>query len=110
VNGSVLLEESSVTMDRVMDSTSIYTLGRGYSGEAMGAPQIVLTVESMVPSTHFELDPGRFMGVMQEVEFAINAGAGTIQFNGFIVSDNFSHAINSNAKITFTAKGFFSGY
>jgi hypothetical protein len=110
VNGSLLLEESAVSIDRVTESHSIYTLGKGYAGEAAGAPMIELSVENAVPSTNFELDSGRFMGVMQQVSFAVNAGSKVLQFNGFIVADNFAHAVNSNAKLAFKCKGFMADW
>ena len=110
VNGSLLLEESGVVIDRVADSQSIYTLGRGYAGEASGAPMLELSVEEAIPSTDFELDPGRFMGTMQKVNFAISAGSKVLQFDGFIIADNFAHAVNTSAKLSFKAKGFFSNW
>jgi hypothetical protein len=110
VNGSVLLEEAAVTIDRVAESTSIYTIGKGYAGEGAGAPMIELTVDNAIPSTGFEMDPGQFLGVMQQVNFAINAGDKTLQFDGFIIADNFQHAVNSNAKLSFKAKGFVANW
>ena len=105
-----VLEEAAVTIDRVTESHSIYTLGNGYAGEAAGAPMIELTVDNAVPSTNFELDAGQFMGVMQKVNFAVSAGSKALQFDGFIISDNFSHAVNNTSKLSFKAKGFFRNW
>ena len=110
VNGSLLLEEAAVTIDRVAESTSIYTLGKGYAGEASGAPMLEMSVDNAIPSTNFELDSGKFLGPMQKVNFAVSAGDKTIQFDGFIIADNFSHAVNSSSKLSFKAKGFFADW
>lgn len=110
VNGSLLMEEASVSVDRIADSTSIYTLGRGYSGEAAGAKMLEISVDNAVPSTGFEMEPGIFMNNMQEVNFAVTVGDKILQFNGFIISDNFSHAVNTNSKLSFKAKGFFEEF
>jgi len=107
VNGSLLAEEVSINITRESNSESIDTVALGYAGEVLGSLRAEVTVESAVPAVGFELDPGRFMGVMQEISFSLFVGNSTMTFKGFIVSDNFSHAVNGPASLSFKAKGTF---
>lgn len=110
VNGSLLAEEASVTVDRATNSQQVITVAKGYAGESPGAAMTELSVENVVPAADFELNPGKFMGSMQVVEFSAFAAGRTLTFKGFIVSDNFSHAANSASKLSFKARGSFSDW
>jgi len=118
VDGIPLFEEASVTISRTTNSQAVSTVHWGYNGETPGAPMCELSVDNAVPSSYIEFDPGKYMlslgaGSDQApggtgIKFIIDIPGGpTMQFDGFIVSDNFSHAINSSSKITFTARGRF---
>ena len=114
IDGNLLAEEASVTINRTTNSQPVSTVYHGYNGETPGAPMCELSVDNAVPSSAIEFDPGSYMlalsslggpdpnGVKFEIEIP---GGPTFQFDGFIVSDNFSHAINASSKITFTARG-----
>lgn len=108
VNGSVLLEETAVSIERETGSHSINTIGIGYAGEAAGAPFVLVTVENAVPSTNFEFDAAQFFGQMQTCQFTINAAGKHLTFRGSLLSDNFSHVVNGTAKLSFKAKGHLS--
>jgi len=110
VNGSLLAEEASVTIDRATNSQQVLTVNKGYSGESPGALMTEISVDSAVPAVGFELNPGLYMGALQAVEFTIFAGSKKLTFNGFIISDNFSHAVNTESKLSFKARGSFSDW
>ena len=110
VNGSLLIEEASITINRDTNSHPIHTIARGYAGEAAGSPLLEISVENAVPSLDFEMDPGQFMGNMQEVQFAVFAAGRTLNFSGFILSDNFSHAVETESKLNFKARGFYTNW
>jgi hypothetical protein len=110
VNGSLLAEEASVTVSRATNSQQIITVAKGYSGESPGAAMCEITVESVVPAADFELNPGKFMGDLKVCEFTIFAAGNTLTFKGFIISDNFSHAANSESKLSFQARGNFADW
>jgi hypothetical protein len=116
VDGKDLFEEASVTISRATNSQAVSTVHWGYNGETPGAPMCELSVDNAVPSSAIEFDPGPYMLALTSVggpgpngiKFVIDVPGGpTMQFDGFIVSDNFSHAINSSSKITFSARGRF---
>ncbi len=69
-----------------------------------------ITVESAVPADDFELNPGKFMADLSVVEFTVFAAGNTLTFKGFIISDNFSHAANSESKLSFQARGSFADW
>ena len=110
VNGSVLIEETAISIERDTNSHSIHTIGVGYAGEAAGSPFITIMVDNAVPSTNFEIDPEKFFGQMQRVQFTVNAANKHLSFKGHIISDNFVHAVNTSAKLSFKAKGQISSW
>lgn len=110
INGSLLAEEASVAIDRATNSQQIITVAKGYAGESPGAPMTEMSVENVVPAADFELNPGKFMGTLQVVEFTAFAAGRTLTFKGFIISDNFQHAANSASKLAFKCRGSFSDW
>src|SRR5574338_728038 len=107
VNGALLSEEASVTVNRSTNSQQVITVAKGYAGESPGAAMCEITVESAVPAADFELDPSKFLGELRVTEFTVFAAGKTLTFKGFIISDNFSHAANTESKLTFSARGQF---
>lgn len=103
----LLSEEASVTIDRSTGSQQVLTVQKGYSGESPGASMCELSVDNAVPSADFEFDPGPYMADLLPVKFTVFAAGRTLNFDGFIISDNFQHAVNSEAKLSFKARGNF---
>jgi len=108
VNGALLMEETNVSVDRSTNSIQTITAQRGYAGETPGAPMCEISVDNATPSAAFELDPGQFMSSMQSVSFTIRASGKKLSFEGFMLTDNFSHSANAESKLSFTARGVFS--
>lgn len=108
VNGALLSEEASVTVSRATNSQQVITVAKGYAGESPGAAMCEITVESAVPAGDFELNPDKFMTDLKVVEFTVFAAGNTLTFKGFIISDNFSHAANTESKLSFQARGQFA--
>lgn len=104
-NGGKLSEEASVTIKRMTNSQEVDTVDKGYSGESPGSAKIEISVSNAVPSVDFEMNPGDFMlGVAPgagSVEISIFAANRTLTTKGFVISDNFSHAVNSASKLDF---------
>jgi hypothetical protein len=107
VNGSKLAEEASLTVNRKTNSQIVLTVAKGYAGESPGAAMCEIDVVNAVPAAAFEMDPGDFMNGLKVVEFTFFVASKTLTFKGFIIDDNFSHAVNSEAKLTFKARGEF---
>lgn len=114
VNGSLLAEEMSVTLSRDSKAQEIETVVKGFSGISPGAARTTLEVESAVPAADFELQPDKYWsnsGVPQKVEATVFVGSGRVlTFKGFIISDNFTHAVNSPSKLKMTIVGGFASY
>lgn len=118
VGVGTLSEAASITVRRSTNSNPVQTIAKGYSGETPGACMSELTIESAVPSTGFELDPGPFMLALNPnaggpnpdgVTFEVSISDGpTFSFTGFVIEDNFSYAVNSNSSISFTVRGEFN--
>jgi hypothetical protein len=118
IGSKLLAQEGSLSVSRKTNSQAIMTVANGYSGESPGAPMCEVEVTSAVPAAGFELDPGDYMGAEPEastvvaalrvVSFTIHAAGKLLQFKGFIIEDSFSHAVNSEAKLNFKARGEFA--
>lgn len=64
-----------------------------------------ITVSNAVPAIDFELDPGTFINEVAEVEISIFAAGRTLTVKGSIIDDNFSHAVDTEAKLEFNFRG-----
>lgn len=109
VNGSLLSEETSVRVGRDARAQEVATVVKGFAGLSPGAAFTTIDVENGVPAADFELNPGKFFavgqGTLQVVELTVFAANRTLSTKGFITKDNFSHAVNSEAKINFSFVG-----
>jgi hypothetical protein len=108
VNNACLTQAFQISVDRMTNSSIVETLALGYSGESPGAPRTEISISNAVPSADFEFDPGQFMGTLQPVSFSVFEAGRTMTFNGVIVSDNFSQAVNSKATLEFKARGSYA--
>lgn len=105
INDSVLSEEASVTVKRSSGSQPVKTVAKGYSGESPGSPMTEISVSNAVPASDFELDPGLFINLVDVVKITIFAAGRTMTVKGSIIDDNFSHAVDSEAKLEFNFRG-----
>lgn len=110
VNGRKLLEEASVKVTRDPKAQPVNTVARGFAGMSPGAKELMITVESAVPAADFELNPGPFIKTMEPIKLTIFAAGRTLESNGFITKDDFSHAVNSEAKLSFDFLGEFADW
>ena len=115
----VLSEAASITVRRSTNSNAVTTIAKGYCGETPGACMSELTVESAVPSTGYELDPGPFMLALNPqagglnpdgttFEVSVLDGGPTFSFTGYIIEDSFSYSTNANSSLSFTVRGQFN--
>lgn len=110
INSLVLSEEASVTIKRSSGSQPVKTVAKGYSGESPGSPMTEITISNAVPAADFELDPGQFINLVDIVEISIFAAGRTMTVKGFIIDDNFSHAVDSEAKLEFNFRGGYASW
>lgn len=110
VEGAILTEEASVTVNRATNSQPVNTVAKGYSGESPGAPSVEIQVSSAVPSADFEMNPGKYMAGLKEVEIGVLVAGKQLTAKGFIISDSFKHSVNNESTLDFTFRGAFSDY
>lgn len=111
VEGAILTQEGSVTVNRSTNSQPVSTVANGYSGESPGAPMVQIQVKNAVPSADFEMNPGRYMKGLKEVEIGVlGPGGKQLTARGFIIEDTFSHAVNSESSLDFTFRGKFKDW
>jgi hypothetical protein len=112
----MLAQEGQMSFSRKTNSQAVLTTILGYAGESPGAPMCEVEITNAVPSAGFELDPGDFMGStgdssttgLSVVTFTLFVANKVLAFKGFIIEDSFSHAVNSEAKLQFKARGEFA--
>lgn len=103
VDGALLTEESSVTVDRDARMQEVNTVAKGFAGMSPGAPIIRIDIENGVPARDFELNPGKYFvnpADIQVVEVTIFAAGRSLTTRGFITKDNFRHAVNAEARLS----------
>src|ERR1019366_2179867 len=93
INGKLLTEEASVGVDRDSKAQQVDTVAKGFAGMSPGAAQTMIEVDNGVPAADFELDPGAFILGLQVVEVTVFAAGRTLTVKGFIIKDNFNHAV-----------------
>jgi hypothetical protein len=107
VDGSILTEEASVTVNRATNSQAVNTVAKGYAGESPGAPSVEIQVSSAVPSADFEMNPGKYMKALKEVEIGVLAAGKQLTARGFIISDSFKHSVGAESSLEFSFRGAF---
>ena len=103
VNSQLLSQASNITIDRNPALQRVDTIELQFAGVSKGSAYMEISVDNAVPSADFEFDPGSFMLKGQPCEFTFFGAGKTLTTHGFIMSDNFSYAVNSASKLTFKA-------
>lgn len=109
-NGTLLSEESSVTVKRVSGAQPVKTTAKGFAGMSPGAPMLSISIDSAVPSSDFELNPGPIIENLEDGEITVFAAGRTLTSKGFITDDNFTHAVESQSKLSFEFTGQFADW
>ena len=100
LNSSLLSEEADVSLKRATGAQVVKTVAKGFAGVSPGAPMAEIEISNAVPSADFEVDPGAFMLQLQVVELTICAAGRTATCKGFVMSDNFTHGVETPSKLT----------
>lgn len=101
INGSLLTEENSVSIDKKSGLNPVHTTARGFAGVAQGAPEMTIRVDNAVPSADFEYLPDSDALEGQIVEVCVlMAGKQTVA-KGFIMDVSYSHSVNGESKMSF---------
>lgn len=101
IEGRLLTQEASVSIEKVSNSKPRNTLAKGFAGMSLGAGLAEVSVENAVPSKDFEWHPDFFLRTGQAVEVGIAMASRQTLIKGFITSVTYSHAVNDAAKMSF---------
>jgi hypothetical protein len=111
VDGALLAEEQSITIDRTTNSQAVSTVAKGYAGESPGAAMTEVTVESALPAGGFEFDAFKKMAALIPTNlYTIGPGGKQLKAQVFIISDTVRHGVNQPASYTFKARGTLSAW
>ncbi len=101
VNGALLTQESSVTIEKKSNAIPRFTLGKGFAGMSLGAGVVEITVENAVPSTDFEFNPDYYLKSGYYVDIGVVMASRQSVFKGFITDATYSHSTNDSSKLSF---------
>ena len=102
VDGSLLTQEAQVTINRDSRAQEVNTVAKGFGGLSPGAAIMHIDVENAVPSSDFEINPGKyFVKFLKVVEVTFFAAGRTLTAKGFIPKDDFRHGVNQESKLSF---------
>lgn len=111
VDGNLLAQHGSVTVNRATNSQAVNTVANGYSGESPGAAMCEIQVTSAVPSADFEMNPGKYMKALKKAEIAVlGPGGKQLTVPCFIISDSVKHSVNAESSLDFSARGKFADW
>lgn len=106
VNGNLLAEEASVTLTQNSGAQVVNTVSKGFAGVSPGAGSTEIDVDNAVPAAGFEYDPTDPMFNNEPVELGLTLSNGdTLTSKGFIMSQSFKHAVNSESMLAFKFHG-----
>jgi hypothetical protein len=106
INGRLLAEHVTASLQRMSNANTVLTLGKGFAGVSPGAKMCTISVENAVPSANFEYDPGDDISNNAIVEIGvIGPGGKSAVSRGYIGKDSFSQGVNSEAKMSFEFQG-----
>ncbi len=100
INGTLLAQEASVTIEKKSDLKPIFTLGAGFAGMSLGAGTAEVTIDNAVPSVDFEFHPDIYLRTGDVVEIGIVMASRQSVFKGFITDATYSHSVNDASKLS----------
>jgi hypothetical protein len=100
INGLLLAEESSVTVEKKSGLNPVFTVANGLAGMSQGAATAEISIESAVPSADFEFNPDGYMLVGEVVDFRMVMANRETNCKGFITDASFTHSVNDASKLS----------
>jgi hypothetical protein len=100
INGLLLTEESSVTVEKKSGLNPVFTSVNNFAGATQGASTAEISIDNAVPSADFELNPDQFMRTGQVVEVGVIMANRVSQFVGFMMDATYSHSVNDSSKLS----------
>ncbi len=106
MDGALMVEEKSISIDRTTNSQPVSTVAKGYAGESPGAAMSEFTVDSAIPAGGFEFDMGKKMaGLITGHLYLLGPGGQQYKGEVFVIADTVKHGVNQEAAYSFKARG-----
>jgi hypothetical protein len=105
INGKLLAEEASVSIDKKSGLNPVYTVAKGFAGMSVGASSAEWTIESAAPSADFEFNPDPFLATGQMVEVGAVMSGRQMTCKMFITDASYNHSVNAESKLTMKLMG-----
>jgi hypothetical protein len=100
VEGKLLTQESSVSVEKKSGLNPVYTVAEGLAGMSQGASTAEISIDNAVPSADFEFNPDAFMRTGAVVEIGVIMAGRQSVFKGFITDATYSHSVNDASKLS----------
>lgn len=107
LDGKLLAEEASITIDKKSGLNPVYTVAKGFAGMAIGASSIEMTIESAAPAADFEVNPDPYLATGRMVEVGAVMSGRQMVGKYFLTDATYSHAVNAESKVTMKFMGAF---
>lgn len=101
INGALLTEHASVTVNRASNAQPVMTVAKGFAGVSPGAPTVKIQVKNAVPAADFEFNGGQHISTLELVEVGLIVAGKQLVAKGFIMEDTFQHSVNSESNYDF---------
>lgn len=110
VGGSLLTQETEMSVKRSSGSSPVMTVHLGYAGEAPGAPMVEIEVSNAVPAADFEYDMGSAIEGLIPVEISCYVAGRILTTKGQVHEDTFKHGVGSAGSYSFSFRGPMAGF
>lgn len=105
IEGQLLSESTTVSVDSDPKLNEIYTMQKGFAGVSPGAEVTTIEVENTVPRIGFEYDYLASLQGVKVVEVTIFAHAKKTTCKGFLTKVSQKYGVNQAATVSFSFIG-----
>lgn len=99
IEGQLLTESSSVSVEKKSGLSPVYTTVGGFSGMAPGSPVMEVSIENAVPAVDFEMDFDSMIATRKIVTVQIIMANKITEFKAFVTDATYSHSVNEAGKL-----------
>lgn len=110
IDGKLLTEETSVTVDKKSGLNPVLTVAKGFAGMSQGAAMAEISIENAVPAADFEFNPDQYMRTGAIVEVGVLMATRQTVFKGFITEGTYSHAVNKEGTLSIKITASFEDF
>lgn len=102
INNDIQLEEVKMTCKWTSGAKDVHTVLKGFAGQSPGSAMLEIDFDAAVPIDGPEYDALADILGVREVPIQVYVGNRTLTTTGFIVQQTFDHAVDSEAKVSYS--------